>query len=64
MPREVRSSSSPIALVKAALPSAIMRTLPWLFCSFAHAPITKASLTDTHQISSTFFALSLSTLAV
>ena len=42
------------------LPSAIMRTLPALFWSLAHAPITKASFTETHQISSTFFALSLS----
>ena len=39
--------------VSRALPSAIMRTLPPAFWSRPHAPITKASLTDTHQISST-----------
>ena len=60
MPRAVRSISSPSALVSAALPSAIMRTLPLLFCSLAHAPITKASLTETHHTSSTPLLLSLS----
>ena len=43
-----------------ALPSAIMRTLPPAFWSLPHAPITKASLTETHHTSSTFLALSLS----
>jgi hypothetical protein len=42
-----------VALAKSPLPSASMRTLPAVFCSRAQAPITKASLTLTHQISST-----------
>ncbi len=63
MPRAVRSISRPSALVNTALPSAIMRTLPPDFWSFAQAPITKASFTATHQTSSTFLALSLSWLA-
>jgi hypothetical protein len=46
-----------VAWAKAALPSAIMRTLPAVFWSRPQAPITKASLTDTHQISSTPAAL-------
>src|SRR5260370_25478068 len=37
-----------------------MRTLPSVFWSRAHAPITKASLTDRHQISSTPAALKAS----
>ena len=60
MPRAVRSSVRPVALAKSALPSAIMRTLPAVFWSRPQAPITKASLTDTHQISSTPAAFSSS----
>jgi hypothetical protein len=37
-----------------------MRTLPALFWSRAHAPITNASLTDMQITSSTPFALSAS----
>ncbi len=43
-----------------AAPSAIIRTLPDTFWSRPQAPITKASLTDRHQISSTPFAFNAS----
>ena len=45
--------------MKSALPSAIMRTLPPAFWSRPQAPITNASLTETHQISSTPLRLEL-----
>src|SRR5688572_5673901 len=63
MPRAVRSMSRPSALVKVALPSAIMRTLLSHFWLLPHAPMTNASLTATHHTSSTFLALSLSCCA-
>ncbi len=63
MPRAFRSSSRPSALVYAALPSPIIRTLPAVCWSFAHAPITNASFTDMQMISSTPLALSLSIVA-
>jgi hypothetical protein len=53
MPRAVRSRVKPVALAKSALPSPNMRTLPLVFWSRAQAPMTKASLTLRHQISST-----------
>src|SRR3990167_5545039 len=57
MPRAVRSSVRPVALAKSALPSASMRTLSPVFWSRAQAPMTKASFTLRHQISSTPAAL-------
>src|SRR6185503_4691105 len=36
-----------------------MRTLPFAPCCLPHAPMTNASLTDRHQISSTFLSLNL-----
>src|SRR6218665_35621 len=59
-PLPLRSSVRPVALVKVASPSASRRSLPALFCSRAQAPITKASLTLMHQISSTPAALNSS----
>src|SRR3569832_155474 len=53
MPLAVRSSVRPAAFANSALPSASMRTLPADFWSRAHAPITTASFTLRHQISST-----------
>lgn len=62
-PLPVRSSVKPVALANTASPSANMRTLPAVFWSRAHAPITKASLTARHQISSTPAALNASACA-
>jgi hypothetical protein len=60
----VQVQGKPVALVKTALPSAIMRTLPCACCSRPQAPMTKASFTEMHQISSTPAALSLSACAM
>lgn len=62
-PLPVRSSVKPVALANTASPSANMRTLPAVFWSRPHAPITKASLTARHQISSTPAALNASACA-
>mmetsp|Transcript_24204 Transcript_24204/g.38950 ORF Transcript_24204/g.38950 Transcript_24204/m.38950 type:complete len:246 (+) Transcript_24204:512-1249(+) len=53
-PFSFRSSSAPIACVKRQLPSASIVTRP-LLCStvLAHAFMTKASLTETHAMTST-----------
>src|SRR4051794_32750033 len=57
MPRPIRSSSSPSALVKAADPSASIVTLPSQPCSFPQAAITNASFTAMQATVSTPLAL-------
>mmetsp|Transcript_39684 Transcript_39684/g.66603 ORF Transcript_39684/g.66603 Transcript_39684/m.66603 type:complete len:206 (+) Transcript_39684:442-1059(+) len=56
-PLSVRSSSTPRAFVKSALPSASIITLSSAPTDFPHASITKASFTATHPIISTPLAL-------
>src|ERR1700712_151537 len=53
MPRAFRSSSRPIALAKAAAPSASMVIFPPVPCSLPQAPMTKTSLTAIQAIVST-----------
>src|SRR5262245_36091029 len=60
MPRALRSSSRPSALVHCALPSARKRILPSAFWSRPQCAMTNASLTATHHTSLTPFFFSAS----
>src|SRR5438552_1901679 len=53
MPKPLASSARPTARVNSPLPSASMRTFPAASLAFPQAPMTNASLTDRHTISST-----------
>ena len=61
---KVRMMGDGSALVYAALPSPIMRTLPPDFWSRAHAPMTNASFTAMQKTSATPLAFSLSRFCV